>query len=67
MLLQFIDRFVLNYFDGEYLVESFFYAGIATSIHLFANYTVGVFHGPIAIKKYRNEGVSSYLKEKNYD
>tara|TARA_A100001015_G_scaffold298905_1_gene382271 strand:+ start:1153 stop:2421 length:1269 start_codon:yes stop_codon:yes gene_type:complete len=65
MLLQFLDRFVLNYFDGEYLVGIlFFYAGIATSIHLFANYTVGVFHGPIAIKKFRNEGVDSYLKEK---
>jgi len=65
LLTQYLDRLILNVFEGDYLVGIlFFFASIASALHLFVTYTVGVFHGPIAIKRFRNEGLDGYSSEK---
>lgn len=65
ILIQNLDRFVLKGFEGDYFVGIlFFFASIANALYLFVNYTVSVFHGPIAIKKFRKFGLNEYMLEK---
>lgn len=64
-LLQFLDRFALQYFHGEQAVGIFFlFSSLASFLGIVLTFSVGVFYGPRAIYAYQNFGLDGYQRER---
>lgn len=64
--LQFMDRFVLEYFHGEHAVGIFFFfSSLASFLNTVITFSVGVFHGPKVIYAYQNLNSGEYHKARS--
>jgi O-antigen/teichoic acid export membrane protein len=62
-LFQYLDRFILELTLGTASVGiMFFLASLASALHLFVSFAVGVFYGPLAIRAFRQKGLDAYLE-----